>query len=53
VRSWIRKHVVVRDLWIENFSADPLNYIIRVRRRELTEDQAILALIQERSQDDL
>ncbi len=53
VHSWIRRHVVTRDLWIENFSADPMNYIIRVQRRELSEDQAILALIQERSQDDL
>ena len=53
VKSWIRKHVVVRDLWIENFGPEPLNYVIRVQRRELSEDQAILALIQERSQDDL
>lgn len=53
VNSWIRRHVVVRDLWIENFGPDPLNYIVRVQRRELSEDQAILALIQERSQDDL
>lgn len=53
VHSWIRKHVVCRDLWIENFGPNTLNYIIRVQRRELSEDQAILALIQERSQDDL
>ena len=53
IKSWIRDHIVVRDLWIENFSADPMNYLIRVVRRNISEDQAILALIQERSQDDL
>ena len=53
LKSWVRKHVICRDLWIENFSADPLNYIVRVRRRQISDDQAILALIQERSQDDL
>lgn len=53
VRSWVRKHVIVSDLWIQNFGVDPLNYIVRVRRRQISDDQAILALIQERSQDDL
>ena len=53
IKSWIRKHVVVSDLWIQNFGGDPLNYVVRVRRRDITDDQAILALIQERSQDDL
>jgi len=53
-RSWIvPDHVVVRDLWIQNFSADPMNYLVRVERTTLSDDQAILALIQERSQDDL
>lgn len=47
------RNLVVRDLWIENFSTDPMNYIIRVVRRNITDDQAILALIQERAQDDL
>lgn len=52
--SWIvPDHVIVRDLWIQNFSADAMNYLIRVERQTLSEDQAILALIQERSQDDL
>lgn len=52
--SWIvPSHVVVRDLWIENFSNDPMNYLIRIERQYLSDDQAILALIQERSQDDL
>ena len=53
VRSWIRRHVVVRDLWIQNFGPEPLNYVIRVQRRAISEDQAILALLQERSQDDI
>lgn len=53
-RSWIvPDHVVIRDLYIQNFSADPMNYLIRVERINLSEDQAILALLQERSQDDL
>lgn len=47
------RNLVVRDLWIENFSTDPMNYIIRVVRRNISDDQAILALIQERSQDDV
>jgi hypothetical protein len=52
--SWIvPDHVVVRDLWIQNFSQDAMNYLIRVERQSLSDDQAILALIQERSQDDL
>lgn len=52
--SWIvPDHIVVRDLWIQNFSAEPMNYLIRVERQTLSDDQAILALIQERSQDDL
>lgn len=46
-------HVVVQDLWVENFGTDPMNFVIEVERRTLTDDQAILALIQERSQDDL
>lgn len=52
--SWIdERNLVVRDLWIENFSSDPMNYLIRVVRRNISDDQAILALIQERSQDDI
>jgi len=52
--SWIvPDHVVVRDLWLMNFGNHTMNYLIPVRRRVLNDDQAILALIQERSQDDL
>ena len=46
-------HVVVRDLWVQNFGTDPMNYLIRVERQRLSDDQAILALIQERAQDDI
>jgi len=46
-------HVVVRDLFVENFSGVPMNYIINIERVELSDDQAILALIQERAQDDI
>ena len=46
-------HVVVRDLWIQNFGSAAMNYIVRIERETLSDDQAILALIQERSQDDL
>jgi len=54
VHSWIdERNLVVRDLWIENFSSDPMNYLIRVVRRNISDDQAILALIQERAQDDV
>ena len=48
-----RNHVVVRDLWIQNFGATAMNYVIDIERQDLTDDQAILALIQERAQDDL
>jgi len=49
----VPNHIVVRDLWLENFSAVPMNYLIDVRPTTITEDQAVLALLQERSQDDL
>jgi len=53
-RSYIdERNLVVRDLWIENFSGDPMNYLIKVVRRNISHDQAILSLIQERAQDDV
>ena len=53
-KSWIDpQNVLVRDLFIENFSSQTMNYLITIERRVLSEDQAIMALIQERSQDDL
>ena len=44
-------HLVVRDLWIENTSGAPLNYLVIIRPTEITEDQGVLALIKESSQD--
>lgn len=53
-RSWIvPDHLVVRDLWLQNFGPETMNYLIRVERRTVSDEQAILALIQERSQDDV
>jgi hypothetical protein len=46
-------HIVIQDLWIQNFGSDPANYLVLLEPVELTDDQAILSLIKERSQDDL
>jgi hypothetical protein len=51
-------HVVIMDLYIQGqvFSSggsDVFNYYIELEPVELTDDQAILSLIKERSQDDL
>lgn len=48
-------HVVITDLYIRatNASVDPTNYMIIVEPITLSDDQAILALIKERSQDDI
>mgnify|MGYP001229395274 CR=1 FL=1 len=47
-------HVVIRDLYIKNLGAlDFVNFLIVLEPMELTDDQAILTLIKERSQDDL
>jgi len=49
-------HIVVRDLWIMCTRAsgtDQINYVVEVEPVIITEDQAVLALIKERSQDDL
>lgn len=44
-------HLVVRDLWIENISGASCNFLIVLRPTTITEDQAVLALIKEVSQD--
>ena len=44
-------HLVVRDLWIENISGAPCNYLVVLRPTTISEDQAVLALIKELSQD--
>ena len=47
--------VIVADCWITGASANgnDINFMIEIERVELSDDQAILALIQERAQDDL
>lgn len=48
-------HVVVASLYItgQSSAGSIINYMIEIERVRLDDDQAILALIQERSQDDL
>jgi hypothetical protein len=49
-------HIVIMDLYIQGNSALPsgnINYLIELEAVELSNDQAILTLIKERSQDDL
>ena len=46
-------HIVIMDLWIQNFGSDPANYLVILEPVELSNDEAILSLIKERSQDDL
>ena len=47
--------VIVADCWIRGASANgnDINFLIEIERVSLSDDQAILALIQERAQDDL
>lgn len=46
-------HVVNQDLWIKSTTTDATNYLIVLEPITMTEDQTILQLIKERSQDDL
>jgi hypothetical protein len=46
-------HVVVRDLYLRNISANAANYLVTLEPISLTADQAVLQLIKERSQDDI
>ena len=47
-------HLVVRDLYITNLDAnDEANYLVILSPMEISDDRAIMALIKERSQDDL
>jgi hypothetical protein len=49
-------HVVIMDLWIQAWTTGTdlrINYIVEVEPVELSNDEAILSLIKERSQDDL
>ena len=45
-------HVVLRDLYIQNTTNDNCNYLIVLRQKNLSDDESILQLIKERSQDD-
>jgi len=51
-------HVVIQDLWIQGqvstgTGTDVVNYLIELEPVTLTNDQSIITLIKERSQDDL
>ena len=46
-------HVVVQDLVLNNFGSTTGNYLVILEQVTLSDDQAILALIKERQQDDL
>jgi hypothetical protein len=50
-------HVVIMDLYIQGIvgsggGSDPINYLIELETVELTDQESILTLIKERSQDD-
>lgn len=46
-------HIVVTDLYVNNWSTDIGNYLVVIEPIMLTEEQGIMALIKERSQDDI
>jgi hypothetical protein len=51
-------HVIIMDLYIQGIvgsggGSDPINYLIELEPVALSNDQAILTLIKERSQDDV
>ena len=46
-------HVVIQDLIINNFGITDGNYLVILEQIKLSDDQAIIALIKERQQDDL
>jgi len=45
-----KEHLVNQDLYISNFSVHPANYLITLTAVTLSDDQAILTLIKEASQ---
>lgn len=45
-----KDHLVNQDLYISNFSAHPANYLIHMTAKTLSEDEAIMTLIKEASQ---
>ena len=46
-------HVVIRDLYVRNSIDTNTNYLVVIEPISLSQDQAVLQLIKERSQDDL
>ena len=53
IMSWSTidpEHVVVRDLYLRNISSDPANYLVTLQPITLSDDQAVLQLIKEGSQ---
>ena len=46
-------HIVIRNLVINNFGSEMANYMVIMEAVSLTDDEAIIALIKERQQDDL
>lgn len=51
-------HIVIMDLWIQGQvsgggGTDVINYLVELEPVELSNDEAIITLIKERSQDDL
>lgn len=44
-------HVIIRDLYIHNISAHPANYMVIIKPIRISEDEAVLQLIKESSQD--
>lgn len=47
------EHIVIRDLYIYNYTGVIANYLIVIEPVSLNEDEAVLQLIKERSQNDL
>ena len=48
------EHIVVRELYVTGYSnTGRINYLVVIEPVKLTEDQAVLQLIKEHSQDDL
>ena len=46
-------HVVVQDLWISNIGTNgDANYLVILEAKELNDNESVLQLIKERSQDD-
>lgn len=47
------EHLIIRDLYIYNYTSVTANYLIVIEPVSLNDDEAVLQLIKERSQNDL